>query len=101
GRAGKGSKLVAFIQAGHVRRRRLNVHLIDVSATALAVAARTLGALDEVEVATHLARYEEGLFSVAGQRAEGGRTLALFLGSNLGNFDPPGADAFLRGIRAA
>ena len=25
----------------------------------------------------------------------------LFLGSNIGNFDPPGADAFLRGIRAA
>ena len=24
----------------------------------------------------------------------------LFLGSNIGNFDPPGADAFLRGIRA-
>ena len=30
-----------------------------------------------------------------------GRTLALFLGSNIGNFDPPGADAFLRSIRAA
>ena len=27
--------------------------------------------------------------------------LALFLGSNIGNFDPPGADAFLRGIRSA
>ena len=27
--------------------------------------------------------------------------LVLFLGSNIGNFDPPGADAFLRGIRAA
>src|SRR4029079_11989578 len=30
-----------------------------------------------------------------------GRTLVLFLGSNIGNFDPPGADAFLRTIRAA
>ena len=25
----------------------------------------------------------------------------LFLGSNIGNFDPPGADAFLRNVRAA
>ena len=30
-----------------------------------------------------------------------GATLVLFLGSNIGNFDPPGADAFLRGVRAA
>ena len=35
------------------------------------------------------------------RRATRGRTLVLFLGSNIGNFDPPGADAFLRGIRAA
>ncbi len=31
----------------------------------------------------------------------GGRTLVVFLGSNIGNFDPPGADAFLGGIRAS
>ena len=30
-----------------------------------------------------------------------GRALALFLGSNIGNFDRPGAEAFLRGIRAS
>jgi uncharacterized SAM-dependent methyltransferase len=30
-----------------------------------------------------------------------GRSLVVFLGSNLGNFDPPGADAFLRGVRTA
>jgi len=33
--------------------------------------------------------------------ASGGRALVMFLGSNIGNFDPPGADAFLRGIRRA
>jgi uncharacterized SAM-dependent methyltransferase len=27
--------------------------------------------------------------------------LTLFLGSNIGNFDPPGADAFLLGVRAS
>ena len=35
------------------------------------------------------------------QPSAGGRTLALLLGSNIGNFDPPGADAFLLGVRAA
>ncbi len=34
------------------------------------------------------------------QRATG-RSLTLFFGSNIGNFDPPGADAFLRNVRAA
>ena len=28
-----------------------------------------------------------------------GRTLVVFLGSNIGNFDPPGADAFLFGVK--
>ena len=30
-----------------------------------------------------------------------GRTMALFLGSNIGNFDRPGGDAFLREFRGA
>ena len=35
------------------------------------------------------------------ERRSTGRTLTLFLGSNIGNFDPPGADAFLLIIRAS
>jgi uncharacterized SAM-dependent methyltransferase len=35
-----------------------------------------------------------------GPDSSGGRRLVLFLGSNIGNFDPPGADAFLCSIRA-
>jgi uncharacterized SAM-dependent methyltransferase len=38
---------------------------------------------------------------VADRARPAGRTLALFLGSNIGNFDPPGADEFLRTIRSA
>src|SRR5439155_4026440 len=41
------------------------------------------------------------LEEVRRERFGAGRMLALFLGSNIGNFDPPGADAFLRGIRSA
>jgi uncharacterized SAM-dependent methyltransferase len=52
-------------------------------------------------VITHEAPYAAGLAEVTRARRATGRTLALFLGSNIGNFDPPGADAFLRGIRAS
>jgi len=106
---GSGEKLATLITsgAGESHHRRLAVHLIDVSAAALDLASRTLGALDAaqpVEIIAHQATYEAGLVEVgAARRTSGsrGRTLTLFLGSNIGNFDPPGADAFLLNIRAA
>ena len=98
---GSGDKLAALIGAG-ARAQRLTVHLVDVSAAALDLAARTLHALDlDLVVASHQATYESGLVDAMARRASNGRTLALFLGSNIGNFDPPGAEAFLRGIRAS
>ena len=61
---------------------------------------RALSALlDDVRIVTHEATYEVGLAETP-LATRPGRTLALFLGSNIGNFDPPGADAFLREIRA-
>jgi dimethylhistidine N-methyltransferase len=102
---GSGEKLAALVSAGRVAGRPLTVHLVDVSSAALDLARRTLGALDAVpalEIVAHQATYEAGLAEAAAQRpAAGGHTLALFLGSNIGNFDPPGADAFLLNIRAA
>ena len=106
---GSGEKLATLIKsgAGESHHRRLAVHLIDVSAAALDLASRTLRAVDAarpVEIVVHQATYEAGLVEVgAGRRTSGsgGRTLTLFLGSNIGNFDPPGADAFLLNIRAA
>ena len=92
-------------EAGHyvpggrpVRRGRLELHLVDVSVKALDKAGEALAALDDVEIVKHQATYESGLREVA---QTGVRTLVLFLGSNIGNFDRPGADAFLRSIRAA
>jgi dimethylhistidine N-methyltransferase len=60
---------------------------------------RTLSAHDNVTVVPHQASYEAGLEALSRRLA--GRTLVLFLGSNIGNFDPPGADAFLQTIRRA
>jgi uncharacterized SAM-dependent methyltransferase len=76
----------------------LTVHLVDVSPAALDLATRTLNAYD-VKVERHQASYEAGLEALS--RHHGRRTLVLFLGSNVGNFDPPGAAEFLRTIRRA
>lgn len=96
---GSGEKLAAVVEA-LARRTELAVHLVDISAAALATATRSLDRFDGITIVPHQAAYEVGLAQASrGQRA--GRTLALFLGSNIGNFDPPGAAEFLRGIRAA
>ena len=75
--------------------------MIDVSGKALDVAGRALDELGDIEVERHETTYESGLSEVAGKPPAGGRTLVLFLGSNIGNFDRPGAEEFLCTIRAA
>ena len=98
--SGSGEKLATLLTAGH-RGPSLDLHLVDVSKLALDTASRTLSAFEGVRVVTHQAPYEAGLEQVVCEGVAGGRTLLLFLGSNIGNFDPPGADALLRLIRAA
>jgi dimethylhistidine N-methyltransferase len=97
---GSGEKLIALVGAGRVDASRLDLHLVDVSRAALTVAARALAALEGVHIVSHETDYETGLAEVAAERLPAGQTLTLFLGSNIGNFDRPDADAFLHGIRA-
>jgi L-histidine Nalpha-methyltransferase len=99
--SGNGEKLTTLLESRPDSRAPLEVHLIDVSASALATSARTIGTVDSVRIITHRTTYETGLNQLRGGRRSSGATLALFLGSNIGNFDPPGAQAFLRSIRAA
>jgi dimethylhistidine N-methyltransferase len=98
---GDGEKLLTLLEARTRGARRLDAHLVDVSPAALAAASRTLRALDDVHVVTHESRYDVGLNAVMQERPAEGRMLTLFLGSNIGNFDPPGAEAFLLGIRGS
>lgn len=93
---GNGEKLMALLQARAASAPSLRVHLIDVSRDALALASGLLSALPAVQVVTHQATYEAGLADVGREQSGRGRTLALFLGSNLGNFHPPDANALLR-----
>jgi dimethylhistidine N-methyltransferase len=97
---GNGAKLATLVGDGRRGAEHLDLRLVDISPSALDLAARTLAALPGVNIATYEAPYEAGLVQAAND-TRGGRALALFLGSNIGNFDKPGAEAFLRGVRAA
>ena len=101
---GDGRKLKTLVEG---TSEPLTVHLVDLSAGALARAAHTLSDAAHVAVFTHEASFEDGLDMLAPDPRSNSsgelrqRTLALFLGSNIGNFDPPAAAAFLAHIRAA
>lgn len=97
--AGNGDKLAAILSAARPRTTPLAVDLIDISAAALATASRALSSFDQVRVFAHESSYEAGLQRLGGEPAAG-RTLMLFLGSNIGNYDPDAAAAFLRQARA-
>jgi L-histidine N-alpha-methyltransferase len=98
---GSGEKLAMLAEALSSRRRPVSVHLIDISPSALEQSELTLGRLEHVSVVGHRATYEEGLRHAAGLRPLKSSLLVLFLGSNIGNFDPPAAEGFLREIRQA
>ena len=99
--SGSGAKLSALIAAAGSGRGPLDLHLVDVSESALAQARYALESFQDVRVLTHRTTYEIGLEESRLARTVPGRRLALFLGSNIGNFDPPGRDAFLASVRAA
>lgn len=99
--AGSGEKLARVLQARDAGSAELRVHLVDVSRSALSAAAGLLVGLPATQVITHQATYEAGLAEFRRNQAEAGHTLLLFLGSNMGNFDPPQANELLRQIRSA
>lgn len=99
--AGNGDKLAAMLSSAPLRTTALDLDLIDISPAALATASRALSSFDQVRVFAHESSYEEGLNRLGREPAAAGRTLMLFLGSNIGNYDPDGAAAFLLQARAA
>ncbi|MCC7418180.1 MAG: L-histidine N(alpha)-methyltransferase [Acidobacteria bacterium] len=97
---GNGTKLATLLAARDSGSPSLSVHLIDVSPRALTRAVRTVREAAQAEVVSHEATYEDGLLELAQAFGASHRTLVVFFGSNIGNFDPPAAAAFLRLIRA-
>src|SRR5262245_56267028 len=88
----------------------LTAHLVDVSAGALERAAHTLADALHVDVITHEASFEAGLDTISrssrmaspdeppGDESVRNRTLVLFLGSNIGNFNRVESAALLERI---
>ena len=95
---GNGEKLAVLLEKGAERLRR--VHLIDISGAALLSARARLATLPAMPVTTFQGTYEQGLSRLVTHRSHGA-WLVLFLGSNIGNFDPPAARDMLRRIRAS
>ena len=94
---GSGEKLATFAtSAGEAFSL---VQLIDISPAALEMATYRLAAIGIRSVRAHHGTYEDGLAQAARERHPTGSLLVLFLGSNIGNFDPPVAREFLVRIR--
>jgi L-histidine N-alpha-methyltransferase len=96
---GSGEKLATLLT--HAGVPGVHAHLIDLSDAALARSVQTLAMLQDpaTRVTTHRATYEDGLLALPAASAH--PTLIAFLGSNIGNFDAPGAAELLRLVRAA
>lgn len=95
--SGSGEKLRVLLQGrGAVPH---DVELIDFSAAALDRSARMLADLAGVRVQPRRATYEDGLELVAAAPRRPGRTVAVFLGSNIGNSTPQEAASLLDRVR--
>jgi len=103
--SGSSQKTRYLIEAGLRRQRKLEYSAIDISQTVLAATAKALRAqYTGLTVNSYQGEYYDGLRALAQANSRpddaGHRALALFLGSNIGNFDPPEALRLMRAIRA-
>jgi len=97
--AGTAHKTRVLIRALLERQEKATFYPIDVSASALEVAAKSLSAeFPNLSLRLVVGRYRAGLESL---RAVGGRKLVLFIGSSVGNYDPPEATALLSELGGA
>jgi L-histidine N-alpha-methyltransferase len=94
---GSGEKLEILLERAGAPVQR--AHLIDISSEALEGARlRIVSQVAEGVVVCH-GTYEDGLARLAAVRRPNQAILVLFLGSNIGNFDPPGSRDFLSLVR--
>lgn len=98
--SGSGEKLASLAAALEHVGRAVEIHLIDISPTALELSHRTLGRFPHVALVGHRSTFEVGLRRVATQRTAEGTVMVLLLGSNIGNFEPGPAHEFLCEIRS-
>ena len=97
--SGSASKTRLIIEALLKRQSELKFIPVDISASALESSSRILlQSFPRLKIEAYAAEYFDAL-SVLSDRHQRGRTLALFLGSNISNFGRNEAPAFLRALR--
>ena len=96
--SGTGKKTRWLLEA-LARREPVSYFPIDISGSALVRCRQELSELGAVSIVGLEKSYLDGLTEVAHLRRQGRTLLVLFLGSTIGNFERPAADAFLRRIR--
>jgi len=96
--SGSASKTRLIIEALLRSQPGLLFVPVDISASALESSSRILlQSYPRLRIEAYAAEYFDGLVELS--KGEWGRTLALFLGSNISNFEPEEAQAFLRSMR--
>ena len=96
--SGTGRKTRWILEA-QAAREPVEYFPIDISSSALERCKLELSTLRAVGIVGLEQSYLEGLRVVASRRRPGQALLVLFLGSTIGNFERPAAEAFLREIR--
>lgn len=96
--SGSASKTRLIIEALLKRQAELLYIPVDISETALEHSSRVLlQSYPRLRINAYAGDYYDGIRALGQHERE--RTLALFLGSNIGNFDPEEAHKFLRAMR--
>jgi L-histidine Nalpha-methyltransferase len=95
--SGSGRKTRRLLSAVGNGQKHFNYYPIDVSAEALARCSREVSELADVHPIE--ATYLNGVDRAVSRRRPGQSFLVLFLGSTIGNFERPCAEAFLRDLR--
>ena len=97
--SGSASKTRLIIEALLRKQNELLFVPVDISASALDSSSRILlQSYPQLRIEAYAADYFAGLAELG--KTERGRTLALFLGSNISNFDPDEALRFLNALRS-
>jgi dimethylhistidine N-methyltransferase len=101
--SGSATKTRRIIEAVLERQTSLLYLPVDISVSALETSASALlQSYPALSIEAYASDYDAALahFGRERRRERGGRLLALFLGSNIGNFDRDGAAQFLLALRA-
>lgn len=97
--SGSAAKTQSLIEALLRQQADLLYIPVDISATALETSSRVLlQSYPQLRIEAYAGDYYDGLAALR-DRPAGARTLALFLGSNIGNFDADESHGFLRALR--